>query len=298
ERIFQEFQQLDAGPGRRFEGSGLGLALTRRFVGMHGGSVRLASAPGKGSRFTVELPLTLAPRPVEDVPVPPPIAADAAAPLVLVVENDPQAADLLTAYLALGSYRSAVATDGEQALELARALHPLAITLDLLLPTLDGWEVLRALKLDPGTRDIPVMMVSVVDDQHLGYALGAVDYFVKPVDREALLARLARHARDEKLPRREVRVLAIDDDPRALALTTGTLESAGYRVLQAGGGAEGIRLAEREHPNLILLDLMMPDVSGFDVVRAVRENPATHDIPILVVTAKELTVEDKDALNA
>lgn len=303
ERIFQEFQQIDMGPDRHFEGTGLGLTLTRRFVELHGGRIWVESTPGEGSQFHVFLPETglppTAPEPEFELELDefaPSFNGDEA-PLVLVVEDDPRAASLLSLYLERGGYRARVAVDGGKAIDEARELQPAIITLDVLLPTLDGWEVLRALKRDAATRDIPVIISSVVDDKELGFALGATDYFVKPLERETLLARLERFAFSPQRGEHGFRALAIDDDPASLDLMAAMLEPAGYELLKAGGGAEGIARAEESQPDLILLDLMMEEVDGFAVVDAVRGNPLTKDVPILIVTAKELTGDDKQRLN-
>jgi len=180
---------------------------------------------------------------------------------------------------------------------MARELHPVAITLDILLPEIDGWEVLTRLKADPTTHNIPVVVVSVVDKPGLGRALGAVDYFVKPVDGRALLSRLEQYAFTAKVQTEEVSVLVVDDERANRDLLEGLLEPAGFKVLLAGGGKEGIDLAKSRMPNLILLDLMMPDVTGFEVVEALREEETTRQIPIMVLTAKILTSEDKRLLN-
>ncbi len=305
ERIFLEFQQVDSSADRRYEGTGLGLALTKRIVELHGGRMWLESALGQGSRFFVELPRQPAGLSPERA-LPTPASSDVRAervpgddvrPLVLVVEDDARAANLLRMYLARGGYRAVVAQSGADAIDQARTLNPIAITLDILLPELDGWEVLRQLKSDASTRDVPVVVVSVVDDQQLGYALGAADYFVKPVDRHALLARLARYTFTTKVKERPVRVLAVDDDPAALRLMAGILEPLGFTVSTAQGGAEGIALALRDVPDLVLVDLMMPDVNGFDVIDALKAQAATRDVPILVVSAKDITAADKARLN-
>ena len=167
----------------------------------------------------------------------------------------------------------------------------------VLLPEIDGWEVLKRLKADELTWNIPVVVVSVSDNPSLGHALGATDYFVKPVDREALLSRLKQYAFAPRAQPGEIRVLLIDDEPANLDLLQALLEPEGFQVLTASGGKEGIELAYAQHPHLILLDLMMPEVSGFDVVEALGADVATRSIPIMVLTAKELTIDDKVALN-
>ncbi len=304
ERIFEEFQQLDVGPARRFEGTGLGLALTRRLTELHGGRIWLESAVGKGSRFHVELPVQTRdeqplaePQGPSTVPVIASPTMPSDRPLVLVVEDDPRAANLMAVYLHSGGYRSVVAAAGRDAIEKARELRPAAITLDVMLPDLQGWEVLRALKEDEEVRHIPVAIVSVVDDLQLGYALGATDYFVKPIDRHALLAWLDRFARGSAVAPEGVKVLVVDDEPSARELLTGMLKPTGYEVLTAADGMEGIERARTEHPNVILLDLMMPGLSGFDVVRALKSDPATSQIPILIVTAKDVTEEEQRLLH-
>jgi PAS domain S-box-containing protein len=298
-RLFTEFQQLDAGPGRHQEGTGLGLALTRRFAELHGGQVSVESALGKGSTFTLRLPLqATAPRAHAAV-VPPQIAAlDRDRPLVLVVDDNPQAAEILARHLDIGGFRSELARTGPEALTMARDLKPVAITLDILLPEIDGWEVLNRLKADESTRNIPVVVVSVIDNPALGRALGAFDYFVKPVDAKALLSRLSEYTFATKVDGEPVRVLVVDDEPANLDLLEALLKPAGFRVLKAGSGQEGIEMAISQMPNLILLDLIMPVLTGFDVVEALRAQEATRSIPIMVLTAKALTKDDKKALNS
>jgi len=222
---------------------------------------------------------------------------DISRPLILVVEDNPQASELLGRHLAIGGFRMEVARTGAEALIKARALKPVAITLDILLPEMDGWEVLTRLKEEEAIRDIPVVVVSVVDNPELGRALGALDYFVKPVDRTALLSRLGQHAFTLKAAEDEVRVLVVDDEPANLMLLNAELKPAGFTVLQASGGKVGIEMARALQPHLVLLDLMMPGVSGFDVVEALRSDSSTSSIPIMVLTAKQLTEEDRRQLN-
>jgi len=298
--LFTEFHQVDAGPGRQQEGTGLGLALTKRFAELHRGTVSVESVVGQGSTFTLRLPLEvqgpgvhlpseLAPRR--------PDAADLTRPLVLVVDDNPAAAEILARHLDAGGFRMELARTGTDALSLARRLRPAAITLDILLPEIDGWEVLNRLKADEATRNIPVVVVSVIDKPALGRALGAIDYFVKPVDGKALLSRLSQYTFTSKVKDEAVRVLVIDDEHANLDLVETLLKPAGFGVLRASGGREGIDMAKSQLPNLILLDLMMPEVTGFDVVEALRAEEATRSIPIMVLTAKGLTDDDKRALN-
>jgi PAS domain S-box-containing protein len=296
-RLFTEFQQLDAGPGRHQEGTGLGLALTRRFAELHGGEVNVESALGKGSTFTLRLPLEATARRAPAALEPQVPTSDPMRPLVLVVDDNPQAAEILARTMGAGGFRIKVARTGTEALTMARDLNPVAITLDILLPEVDGWEVLNRLKADEATRNIPVIVVSVVDNPALGRALGAFDYFVKPVDGKALLSRLSQYTFATKVKSESVRVLVVDDEQANLDLLEALLEPAGFGVIRAGGGQEGIDLARSQMPNLILLDLMMPDLTGFDVVEALRAEEATRSIPIMVLTAKALTEDDKRALN-
>ena len=295
-RLFTEFQQLDAGPGRQQEGTGLGLALTKRFAELHGGQVTVESAAGKGSTFTLRLPLqATAPRTPTALAAPHVAAIDLDRPLVLVVEDNPQAAEILARHLDAGGFRIERAHTGTEAITLARELKPAAITLDILLPEMDGWEVLNRLKADEATGNIPVVVVSVIDNPELGRALGALDYFVKPVNGKALLSRLSKYtfATTNGL----VRLLLVDDEPGNLDLLEALLKPAGFDVLRAGSGREGIDMAASQLPNLILLDLLMPDLSGFDVVGALRANEATRGIPIMILTSKAITADDKRALN-
>jgi CheY-like chemotaxis protein len=204
---------------------------------------------------------------------------------------------LLRTYLESDGYAVRLAHDGPTALAAARANPPAAIILDILLPGTDGWEVLRQLKADPDLRDVPVIIVTVVDERGLGLALGAVDYFLKPVDRTALLDRLARYTFTTKVKTRTVRILAVDDDPVALDLIDSALSPEGFEIVRATGGREGIDLAVAEPFDLVVCDLLMPDVDGFDVVTALKSDPSTSDVPILILTAHTITDAEKDRLN-
>jgi CheY-like chemotaxis protein/anti-sigma regulatory factor (Ser/Thr protein kinase) len=296
--LFQEFRQLDQGPDRQREGTGLGLALTKRFAELHGGTITVESSAGKGSTFTLRLPLEPPSHRIEPIPESAAIGvADPTRPLVLVVEDNPQAAELLARHLDVGGFRMEIARTGTEAVTKASELKPVAITLDILLPEIDGWEVLTRLKQSEATRDIPVVVVSVVDNPALGRALGALDYFVKPVDREALLSRLGRYTFMTKVRHEEIRILLVDDEPANLELLESTLQPAGFTTLRASGGKQGIEMARAQKPHLVLLDLMMPEVTGFDVVEAMRRDESTRPIPIMVLTSKQLTDNDKRQLN-
>jgi signal transduction histidine kinase/CheY-like chemotaxis protein len=298
DRIFQEFHQLDSGPDRQQQGTGLGLALTRRFAELHGGRIEVRSKREGGSTFTLVLPVEArTPDTVEPEQAGLPQPAQEDWPLVLVVEDNREAADLLVRHLARGGYRAQVARGGADALDKARSLRPVAITLDILLPDQDGWELLNTLKRDQETRDIPILVVTVVDDSELGRALGAHDYFVKPVDGKALLSRLDQYAFTSRVREHPVKVLVVDDEPSSVDRLVSLLEPAGFTVLRAYGGASGLEVARTELPDLILLDLLMPGINGFDVVSALKSDPSTRDIPVLIVTAKDLDAREKRRLN-
>ena len=190
-----------------------------------------------------------------------------------------------------------MARTGSEALTKARELQPAAITLDIILPEVDGWEVITRLKSDEATSGIPIVVVSVVDNPELGISLGAIDYFVKPVDAKLLINRLNRFHLERSPGQDEVRVLVVDDEPANRAWLAKTLEPAGFTVVPASGGREAIQLAKSTRPDFILLDLMMPEVTGFDVVEALRADEATREVPILVLTATNLTEADKRLLN-
>ena len=294
ERIFGEFEQISAGYDRNQQGTGLGLALTRRMLALQGGRIWVESTPGEGATFRAVLPI----KPVEVLPAIPSLQKESPErPLILVIEDNATAASLVAHQLAAGGFRSVVAKDGRQALELARTLQPVAITLDVILPELDGWEVLRTLKVDSATRDIPVVVISVLDDKVLGRALGAADYFVKPVEPQALLAGLAKYGLGAASPQRVVKVLVVDDEPNVQDLMARVLQPNDFTVIRALSGAEALERARVDKPDAILLDLVMAEMSGFEVIAALRDEPATAGIPILVVTAKDLTAAERLHLN-
>jgi signal transduction histidine kinase/DNA-binding response OmpR family regulator len=298
--IFDEFRQV-GNVDSRPEGTGLGLALARRLVEAHGGQLELSSELGVGSRFTAVFPESDQPSTGTDAALPAPTPESPTDVLagsdVLVIEDDPSAVRLLRTYLESDGYRVRVARDGPSGLAEARANPPGAIILDILLPGMDGWEVLREFKADLALRDLPVVIVTVVDERGLGLALGAVDYFLKPVDRSALLDRLARYTFTTKVRTETVRVLAVDDDPAALDLIDAALRPEGFDIVRATGGREAIDRSITERFDLVVCDLLMPDVDGFDVVSALKSDPSNRDVPILILTAHILTDAEKDRLN-
>jgi CheY-like chemotaxis protein/two-component sensor histidine kinase len=298
ESIFQSFTQADLSTTREYGGTGLGLAITRRFCRMMGGDISVSSSPGEGSTFTIELPAQVntsdaaagAPSDVEALPVE--TASDGEGPLVLIVEDDADARHVLARTLTRDGFQTAEAQDGERGLELARELQPALITLDVMMPGLDGWSVLRQLKANPELRDIPIVMVTIVGERALGHALGAADYLQKPVDREALLASV--HRLIEQSGRS---VLVVDDDADVRNLLRRSLEQDGMSVREATNGAEALELVMADPPDLVLLDLMMPVMDGFEFLRRLPEAREAMP-PVVVLTAKTLTQAEIRELEA
>ena len=300
ERVFGEFEQLDSTYARQQQGTGLGLALTRRLIKLHGGRIWVESeGEGKGSTFTFVIPIKAEERKIEipakpEEPLPSRPDVDDSRPLVLVVEDDRQASELIRQYLSEADYAVAHAFDGKQAIQMARELKPFVITLDILLPEKDGWEVLAELKSLPETKEIPVVIVSITEKRQLGLNLGAIEYFVKPVNKVQLIEAVRKAG--VVLGKEKITVLVVDDKPQTVELLTDELQAEGFNVLKAYGGQQGIDLALEKHPDVIILDLMMPEVSGFDVVQQLREHSEAMKIPILIFTAKDLTEEDRQRL--
>jgi len=210
-----------------------------------------------------------------------------------VVEDDRRSFDLLRAYLEAAGARVVGARDGEEGLDTVRSLNPAGVVLDILLPGIDGWEVLARLKADPGTAAIPVVVVSMLDERGRGFALGAAEYLVKPVGKDQLMAALYRAA---AMPEQQHTVVAIDDDPLAIELVRASLEQEGWTVLGAATGQEGLALIRERKPSAVLLDLLMPGMDGFEVVEALRADPDTKTVPVVILTSKSMTQQDKERL--
>jgi signal transduction histidine kinase/CheY-like chemotaxis protein len=287
--IFEEFRQVDSGARREFGGTGLGLALVKKFVELQGGRVAVESQLGSGSTFSFTLPVQSRAAIVTRAP-----EAMTRTARVLVVEDDANAYELIASALQSAGFLPVRARHGDEALRIARESHLIAVTLDLVLPGVDGWEVLKQLKNDEATRHLPVVIISMVENRDLGVALGADDYFVKPVDRERLLERL--RAISAKANHGHSRLLVIDDDPAVHSLLDEDLLPLGYAIEKAFSGEEGLRAAQAGAHDVIILDLMMPNMSGFEVADSLKGNPSTAHIPILVLTSKEVSTEDRHLL--
>jgi signal transduction histidine kinase/CheY-like chemotaxis protein len=295
EKLFKEFSQGDSSTTRKYGGTGLGLAISRRFCQMMGGDIDVFSEPGKGSVFTVYLPVRVADAGSLQEP---PRAPDAwvvpeGASVVLVVDDDPMVCDLLERFLNKEGFAVRAALRGEEGLRLARQLRPDAITLDVMMPGMDGWEVLTTLKADPELADIPVVMLTIVDDRNMGFALGASDYLTKPIDRERLIAVVKKYRRNQSLHP----VLVVEDDPATREMTRRMLEKEGWAVAEAENGRAALAQVARSRPDLILLDLMMPEMDGFQFIAEMQKHEDWRTIPVVVVTAKELTAEERRQLN-
>ncbi len=329
-RLFEPFTQADASTTRKFGGTGLGLAITQHFCRLMGGEVTVASQPGEGATFTVKLPADITPAAAPEAIAPAGSAASPAGladpaianpattdpaitdpaitgptitgaaveadaelnALVLVIDDDAVSHDLMRRALAKEGFRVRTAAGGEEGIRLAREARPDVITLDVMMPHKDGWKTLQELKADASLSSIPVVMVTILDNKQMGYALGASDYLIKPVDFERLREVIRRlHPAGGGGP-----ILIVDDDPAVRDLKRRALEAAGWAVVEATGGQEALDRIASHRPRAILLDLFMPEMDGFAVVEALRANSAGSSIPIIVATAHDLSPAEREAL--
>ena len=295
-RLFQPFTQVDASTSRKFGGTGLGLAISQRFCRLMGGAIVVASQPGKGSTFTIRLPYG---RPERlELPVAPVVETMAGAGdgcprsnTILVIDDDPTVHDLMARLLRKEGFQVLLASTGLEGLRLARAARPAAITLDIFMPEMNGWAVLSTLRTDSDLMDIPVILVTVSDDRQRACLLGAADFLQKPIEPDVLVAALKR-----RMGMLSGTVLVVDDDPASRDMTGRALRRHFASVIEAADGPTALEGLSRHRVGLILLDLMMPGMDGFDFLRAVREVDAWRRIPVVVLTAKDITPEDRGRL--
>ncbi len=291
-KLFQRFSQADESTTRNFGGTGLGLALTRAFCRLLGGEVTVESKLGEGTTFTMRLPAVMPEQAPAESGTVPDDAKSVDQQLVLVVDDDASQRDLLSRFLTREGFAVATAADGRAGLEMARALRPRAILLDVMMPQMDGWSVLTALKSEPALATIPVIMASFVNEPGLANALGAVDYVLKPVEWDHLKSIMKRFRSVEGT------VLVVDDDPDARSRLRTVLERDDWAVTEASNGQEALESVDRAKPLAILLDLTMPVMDGFSFLEALRQRPGGADIPVIVLSARDLTQGDRQRLSS
>jgi signal transduction histidine kinase/CheY-like chemotaxis protein len=293
-KIFEAFAQAESTTARKYGGTGLGLAITKQFCQMMGGSIRVDSEVGKGSTFTMELPAEVSRREPAERPAPP----EATAPVpagqhcVLVIDDDPKVQRLIEMTLKPEGYALRFASNGREGLRLAQELRPAVITLDVMMPDMDGWSVLSALKANPDLANIPVIMLTIIEDKDIGFALGASEYLVKPIDRNQLLGVLRRYMRDQPVGQ----VLIVEDDAGLRSVLRRALEMEKWTVVEADNGLVALERIQASIPSVILLDLVMPVMDGFAMLAELRKREDCRQIPVVVITAKDLTQEERERL--
>ena len=297
-KLFQEFTQADSSTTRKYGGTGLGLAISRRLCRLMGGDIDVQSVAGIGSTFTVTLPAAGGQMGTRAMPSAPEHPSAHTWPLgqgrrALVIDDEETARDIVRQILTREGFDVVTAESGRQGIELARQIQPSLITLDVLMPDLDGWSTLQELKRDDGLSDIPVIMVTIVDEENRGYALGAAAYLTKPVNREHLRKALASCHPDHASPR----VLVVEDDAHTRGWLSRILRENGWEVAEAENGRVALERLTVVHPDLVLLDLMMPEMNGFEFVEAIRGRKETHHLPVIVLTAADLDEEGHRRLN-
>jgi len=286
-KLFEEFSQAESSTAQRYGGTGLGLAITRKLARMMGGDVTVNSEPGKGSVFTVRLPSDEATGPTQE-------SRAQGSDCVLVVDDDATARELIAEHLKAEGLPVVTAASGLEGLKLAKHLRPIAITLDVMMPDLDGWSVLAALRQDTELADIPVIMVTILDEQRRAASLGAAGYLTKPIDRDRLRRIMGRF----RTPARATRVLLVEDDADQRERLRAWLEGQHWLVQEAANGREALACLQADRPDVILLDLMMPEMDGFAVVAALQKEPRWRDVPVIVITARDLDAQDRARLNS
>ena len=297
-KLFEAFSQAEESTTRKYGGTGLGLVISQKFCHMMGGDITVESALGQGTTFTILLPAevvdpeaALAPH-AEVIPAAA-VPTTEGAPTVLVIDDDPRVHDLMQRFLRKEGLQMVAALDGEEGLRLAKTVRPTMITLDVLMPGMDGWAVLSALKSDPELTDIPVIMITIMDEKQMGYTLGAADYLTKPIEWKRLASILQKY----KCAHPPCPVLVVEDDAEIRKLLGRRLEKEGWAVAEAENGRVALERMAENRPDLILLDLMMPEMDGFQFLEEVRKQEGWRSIPVVVVTAKDLTPEDRLVLS-
>lgn len=303
-KVFDAFTQADASTTRKFGGTGLGLAITRQFSRMLGGETTVVSQLGCGSVFTLRIPVQYRSPSGEEMPVENDAfstmrsvamttEADHNKPLVLLIDDDLTVHDLVRRFLQKEGFRVIAASSGAEGLQLAHQLHPSIIVLDVMMPTMDGWSVLTRLKGTPDVAEIPVVMLTMVNNKEMGFSLGVDDYMLKPIERGGFVSVLRKYC----LPTPSSTILVVEDDLTTREMLRSSLEKEEFTVLEACNGREGLDQLGSHRPDLILLDLMMPEMDGFQFTRAVRTHPEWQNIPIVVMTAKDIDAEDRARLD-
>jgi signal transduction histidine kinase/DNA-binding response OmpR family regulator len=297
-KLFQSFTQADASTTRKYGGTGLGLVITQQFCQIMGGDIQVESEAGKGTTFTIRLP-----EQVQALPSEPAIqngqsetnlgSSMIGANTILVIDDDASVHDIMQRFLSREGFNVIAAASGQAGLRLAREQAPNVILLDVRMPNMNGWEVLSSLKADPELASIPVVMVTIEDDKALGSALGAVDYLLKPVDHNRLLTLLQPYLKDSS----PASVLVVEDNPENREMICRQLSKVGWHVLEAENGLKALEVLQTEEPGVILLDLMMPEMDGFEFIRELRQHPQWRSLPVIVLTAKDLTAEERDWLD-
>ncbi|MBI3814679.1 MAG: response regulator, partial [Nitrospinae bacterium] len=289
--VFEEFRQIDSSSARKEGGTGLGMAISNKFILLHGGEIWVESRPGIGSVFHFTVPVSETAEKtlpaIERVIAP----IDREKEVIMVIDDEINSITLLRRTLEKEGYEVVGIQDPNEAIKRVGEIKPNAIILDVIMPKRDGWEIIQELKSKPETKDIPVIFCTIIADKKLGFSLGASDYLVKPVRDDDLLRSLRMLNGSIK------KIVVIDDNPQDAELVGRFLKGHGYTVKIALGGREGIGYIKRHKPELIIVDLMMPEVDGFAVIEEAKSNPATKDIPIIVVSAKDITAEDRKRLN-
>jgi CheY-like chemotaxis protein/anti-sigma regulatory factor (Ser/Thr protein kinase) len=285
--LFEPFVQADESTTRQYGGTGLGLSITRRFCQMLGGDVAVLSEPGTGSTFTITIPITMPGlQPVLHGEQAPRLSPRDVVATALIIDDDPVVFELATRFLQPEGFRTLHATTGDQAIALALQERPDVITLDVMMPGMDGWTVLGQLKSDPRLANIPVVMMTILAERQRGLALGAADYITKPIDRANLIHVLRRHSIDQR------HLLIIEDDADSRELLQRTLEADGWLVQTAADGVEGLERLRLDQPQIVLLDLMMPRLDGFEVLAHMDRDELLRKIPVIVLTARDLTQQE------